>query len=199
VALQEINDYIYNHDCTKCSSYKTCNEIASRNDGTQIKCIFYGGLIANANNKDTDVIRGRRLTDLESHIFNEWQDLNCGVNDKVIDEVLKPFIINKPAKDKWFELLCFYHYQTEIYDRSLTDLRSPLDPTEAYTADPDIRRLSNQNAINTKNLINNIAGIEHIEITKNRYNYLSAQGWINEYIALKEQGELDWLEKYLTQ
>ena len=35
-------------------------------------------------------------------------------------------------KDLWFKLCCFYHAQTELYDRSLTDLRSSYDKTESY-------------------------------------------------------------------
>jgi hypothetical protein len=43
-------------------------------------------------NKDTYIIRGHRMTDLESAIFHGWQDLNCGVDDEIINEVFAPFI-----------------------------------------------------------------------------------------------------------
>lgn len=38
------------------------------------------------------VIRGRRMTDLESKIFHGWTDLLNGVSQKEIDEILKPYI-----------------------------------------------------------------------------------------------------------
>lgn len=139
---------------------------------------------------DDNMIRGRRLTDLESHIFNERQDLNYGVNNETLNEVLKPFYINKPVKDKWFELLCYYHRQTETYDRSLTNLRSPYDQAEACISHPHIRNLSTNNAIYIRRLIDKIAIAEGIQKDNNKHIYLSAQGWINEYLVLKSKNTL---------
>jgi hypothetical protein len=39
-----------------------------------------------------DIIKGRRMTDLESKIFNEWTDLLSGVDNEEIDEILKPYM-----------------------------------------------------------------------------------------------------------
>ena len=105
-------------------------------------------------------------------------------------------IQNEWYEDKWFELSCYYHYQTEMYDRSLTDMRSPHDPTEAYLCNSNIRSLSNANTFRSRKLIDNIAQTERIQRNENRHNELSAQGWIDQYIELKNSGRLDWLNKY---
>jgi len=148
------------------------------------------------NNSD-DVIRGRRLTDRESNMLN-YPDLPM-MDDKIWNEILAPFIINEPVKDKWFELLCYYNYQTEMYDRALTNLRSPYDETEAYIVEPEVRESSTINAINARKFVLQIAkqeGMGSYNSDNNKYHF-SAQGWIDEYLALKKCGKLDWLEKYM--
>jgi hypothetical protein len=39
-----------------------------------------------------DVIKGHGMTDLESNIFHGWQDLNYMIDEKVIEEAVKPFL-----------------------------------------------------------------------------------------------------------
>lgn len=39
-----------------------------------------------------DIIRGRRLTDLESHIFNEWQGLNFNISEEELNEIIDKLI-----------------------------------------------------------------------------------------------------------
>ena len=99
--------------------------------------------------------------------------------------------------DKWFQLLCYYHYQTEMYDRALTDLRSPYDVTEAYMVDPYLRNLSYANARKTRKTINSIAQIEHIQKNENKHNEFSAQGWSDQYLILYSNRQLDWFKDYI--
>lgn len=40
---------------------------------------------------DNEIIKGHRMTDLESKIFHGWQDLNI-IDDEIINEVVAPFI-----------------------------------------------------------------------------------------------------------
>lgn len=40
---------------------------------------------------ENSVVRGRRMTNLESNIFHEWQDLS-GFNQEELDRVVKPFL-----------------------------------------------------------------------------------------------------------
>jgi hypothetical protein len=39
-----------------------------------------------------DIIRGRKMTDLESKIFHGWTDLLNGVSQEELDEILEPYI-----------------------------------------------------------------------------------------------------------
>lgn len=105
-------------------------------------------------------------------------------------------------ENMWFKLCCLYHAKTELYDRTLTDLRSPYDPTEAYIIKPWVRNLSNQYAIRLRNQIIDMAHdlnlpnyiIKHNMQTKPETRMYSAQRWIDTYYFLKEQGEYDFLE-----
>lgn len=104
----------------------------------------------------------------------------------------------KPVEeDRWFHLLCYYHCQTEMYDRSITDLRSPRDNSEAYFTDPTTKGMSAIYAGKTRRFIDRIAKTEGITPGKTFYHF-SAQGWIDQYLALKKCGKIDWLDKYLS-
>lgn len=95
----------------------------------------------------------------------------------------------------WYKLCVFYHAQTEIFDRGLTDLRSPHDPTEAYIVG-EIRMHSNMYALNMRQFIREIARkLDSSGRNLNDFNYLrySAQHWIDEYYRLKEKGEYDFI------
>lgn len=105
-------------------------------------------------------------------------------------------------KDLWFKLCCFYHAQTELYDRSLTDLRSSYDRTEAYIT-AENRSLSNSYAMRVHKFVIEIARKklfipEHIiqsGFNKNQ-NHLSAQGWIDLYNQMVSNGEMNFIEEY---
>ena len=100
----------------------------------------------------------------------------------------------------WYKLLCYYYAKTELFDRGLTDLRSPYDITEAYIDEPTgtVRHLSNNYALKIRKFIVDAAiklNIPKDIINFNRFQvyHYSAQGWIDEYYRLKENGEMDFL------
>ena len=105
----------------------------------------------------------------------------------------------------WYKLCVFYHAKTEMFDRTLTDLRSPYDPTEAYIGGKSIeRRYSNSYALNLRRFIKEYIAklgipdsIVSINFDNDKYHY-SAQGWIDEYYRLKNVGEMDFIDKYIT-
>lgn len=96
----------------------------------------------------------------------------------------------------WYKLCCYYHAKTELYDRTLTDLRSPYDSTEAYIQGRE-RSLSYANARKVRQIINEVAidipeHIKSVGLNAN-CNYYSAQDWIDEYDRLVENGEMDFI------
>lgn len=100
-----------------------------------------------------------------------------------------------------FKLCCYYHAKTELHDRALTDKRSRHDPTEAYLDNYFTRSLSNKYAFELKERIIdfaekrlNIRRYEFMEMFKkqNQCHY-SAQGWIDLYNCLTENGEMEFL------
>lgn len=105
----------------------------------------------------------------------------------------------------WYKLCVFYHAKTEIFDRTLTDLRSPHDPTEAYIGGTTRERsYSNAYALKLRRFIKEFIvklripnNIISINFDHHKYNY-SAQGWIDEYYRLKDMGEMDFIDKYST-
>lgn len=95
----------------------------------------------------------------------------------------------------WYKLCVFYHAKTEIFDRGLTDLRSPYDPTEAYITG-STRRQSNAFALNLYQFILFVAkkmNLNKLNLHEFNYYRYSAQGWIDEYDRLKENGEMDFI------
>lgn len=103
-------------------------------------------------------------------------------------------------KNLWFCLCCYYHTATELYDRSLTDMRSPHDPTEAFCVG-ECHSASAVNAARTFNVVRHIANKYHIpkEIQSLGLCYggelFSAQRWIENYNYLKQNGEMDFIER----
>ena len=96
--------------------------------------------------------------------------------------------------DLWYKLCVYYHAKTELYDRTLTDLRSPYDPTEAYIQGSE-RSLSWAYARKIRRFINEMAfSISEHSLNSNT-NHLSAQDWIDEYNRLTENGEMDFIEE----
>lgn len=105
----------------------------------------------------------------------------------------------------WYKLCVFYHAKTEIFDRGLTNLRSPYDPTESYIGGATRERsYSNAYALKLRKFIKEFIvkleipnSIVSINFDHNKYHY-SAQGWIDEYYRLKDIGEMDFIDKYIT-
>lgn len=88
-----------------------------------------------------------------------------------------------------YELVVTYMALTELYDRSLTDTRSPYDSTEAYVERPFLRKRSNEYAIRLKEEMNlkyfgdDFKRIIHQNRDKN------AQWWIDEYNRLTSKNK----------
>lgn len=106
------------------------------------------------------------------------------------------------TEELWYKLLCYYHAKTELYDRTLTNLRSPYDSTEAYIVEPHVRKLSNQYSHRCRKMIEFIANCESIPFDMRRYsqykNY-SAQMYINEYERMNKLGEYKQFENIFKQ
>lgn len=106
-----------------------------------------------------------------------------------------------------FKLTCYYMAITELFDRTLTDERSEYDQTKAFIySTPIVRRLSNRYAYLTYRTITKIAKskfkipsyIFHENFKKQtKINHLSAQGWIDQYNFLCENGEMDFIKECL--
>lgn len=82
-----------------------------------------------------------------------------------------------------YSLACLYMGITEEYDRSLNDMRSRYDPTEAFLYCNEIRSESNIYAKTVRNKIIEDYHIPWKEIHDeiNKHNNYSAQYWIDEY------------------
>ena len=98
----------------------------------------------------------------------------------------------------WYKLCVYYQANTELFDRTLTDLRSPYDPTEAYIQGIE-RSFSYANARKIRRLVDEVAiGIsEHIKsmgLDAGKHHY-SAQDWIDEYNRLVDAGEMDFINE----
>lgn len=111
---------------------------------------------------------------------------------------MEPIKTNKD-KDQWFKLCCYYQASTEFYDRTLTDLKSPYDRTEAYIIGEN-RRWSILYSYEQHRRIMNVAailGIPDSIIKENGMNCgcrFSAQGWIDQYEYLVNIGEMDFMK-----
>lgn len=82
-----------------------------------------------------------------------------------------------------YRLACLYMGMTEEHDRSLTDMRSRYDPTEAFLYYNDMHSESNMYAIAVKNKIMKEYCVPWEEIHNEiyRHNNYSAQHWVDEY------------------
>lgn len=110
--------------------------------------------------------------------------------------------LNSDYEDIYFLLHVLYNAKTELYDRTLTDMRSRYDPTEAFISVHN-KKWSDWYAINlykkcrkcielaTLKPFNNEKWINY----KWRYKF-SAQGWINLYQQLLQDNRYeDWIMK----
>lgn len=103
------------------------------------------------------------------------------------------------ADNLWYKLCVYYQAKTELFDRTLTDLRSPYDSTEAYIQGRE-RSLSDENANRIRRFVDEVAiGIPaHIKsrgLNDGKYRY-SAQDWIDEYNRLVDAGEMDFINEF---
>lgn len=80
-------------------------------------------------------------------------------------------------------LACLYMGITEEYDRSLTDMRSNHDSTEAFLYCNEIRSESNRYAAFVRNKIMKDYCVlcKEIQSEIRRHNNYSVQHWIDEY------------------
>ena len=92
----------------------------------------------------------------------------------------------KLIADNLYKAACEYMAKTELHDRSLTDMRSQHDPTEAFICGR-VRSLSNAFAHNLRREIAKKYNIMSFELMEeiNRHKSYSAQMWIDEYERLQ--------------
>lgn len=111
--------------------------------------------------------------------------------------------------DIYFKFVCFYQAITELYDRGLTNERSPYDKTEAYFggisreykkySDWYGERLYNQIVEYIRNITNQPFDIRRWK--KEIRQQYSAQGWINVFEHFKSENDeiiMDMIEKILN-
>lgn len=134
------------------------------------------------------------MKDIDDECKYLLSDLHCSLTNEFVQLDEKEYI--------WYKLCCYYHAKTEIFDRGLTELRSPYDPTEAYI-DGRTRSYSNAYALKLRKFIKEIIiklnipnNIISINFDYNKYHF-SAQGWIDEYYRLHDAGEMDFIEYYI--
>lgn len=129
----------------------------------------------------------------------------CRAIQKNIDKISIKTDVNfwgNDIENICFKLACYYMAITELFDRTLTDKRSKYDKTEAFICNGTDRSLSNQHAAYRFKYITKFAEndlkIPHQIFIKNfrnqiKINHLSAQGWIDQYNFLCENGEMDFI------
>lgn len=90
--------------------------------------------------------------------------------------------------DEYYFYACEYKAKTELYDRELTNCRSPWDKTSAFLDSPRVKRLSNEYAAQLRKYYSEICGgtWRFINNEIHKHNIYTAQKWINEYYRLKE-------------
>lgn len=99
---------------------------------------------------------------------------------------------------------CLYNAKTEIFDRRLTDRRDRYDPTSAYIGySQEVKNASNYFALSLylwcRKKIEQETGrpfdAHKWKESIKRYWNLSAQGWIDLYEYLVENGEFDEIDE----
>lgn len=108
------------------------------------------------------------------------------------------------TEDLYFKYHCFYNAKVELYDRTLTDERDRYDPTSAFIGYTTmVRSYSQSYAYSlflwcvrniediTKQPFSNVLWKECVK----KYLRLSAQGWIDLYEHLVENGEMKFILK----
>ena len=80
-----------------------------------------------------------------------------------------------------YKAAVWYMAKTELYDRSLTDERSPYDPTEAFVIYPPYKRLSNLYALELRKQIREYIDWIYVQSEIKKHTRYSAQKWVDEY------------------
>lgn len=95
--------------------------------------------------------------------------------------------ISKLIADNLYKAACEYMAKTELYDRSLTDMRSQHDPTEARLVLEYERRRSNAYSLSLRVEVSKKYCITPFELGEEigRHRSYSAQMWIDEYERLQ--------------
>lgn len=96
------------------------------------------------------------------------------------------YIENLPStENKTYKAACEYMARIELFDRSLTDIRNPHNPTEAFIQGKE-RSASNVIALKVRNGVIRKYHIKSEDLTKeiHRHPWYSAQKWIDEYDRL---------------
>lgn len=126
------------------------------------------------------------------------QSIDFGTNKRSIRgiEQLKQCIneFESIYDDVYFQVHCLYGAKTELYDRTLTDMRSPFDITETFIIDEPAKTLSNLYAKNLyekcRGYLQAITGkpfdIKHWQ----KYWNCSAQGNIETFNQLVKDGKI---------
>ena len=111
---------------------------------------------------------------------------------------------NDIFNDIYFKMHCLYNAKTEIYDRTLRDMRDRYDPTSAYiNCSYEVRSASNQYAYSLylwcRKKITQETGrsfdVHKWKDSISGYWNLSAQGWIDLYEYLVENGEFNEIDE----
>lgn len=109
-------------------------------------------------------------------------------------------------EDIYFKFVCFYQAMTELYDRGLTDERSPYDKTEAYFYGFSREYNKKWSDWYAWRLYNCIAEYIRVNVdsyfdvkrwNKQKQKRYSAQGWIDMFEYFKKQKDeiiLDMIE-----
>jgi hypothetical protein len=92
------------------------------------------------------------------------------------------------AIDEYYFYACEYMAKTELYDRTLTNERSPFDSTSALLSNGRLRRISYEYCLKLRKYFTEICGgtFGFIREEINKHGYYTAQMWIDEYFRLKE-------------
>ena len=157
---------------------------------------------------------GRKLTEEEIKRIEENAKRSKEINTGSV-EVLKrygidlmPNTFNQSCLEKEriiFKLACIYQAKTELYDRTLTSRRSLYDPTEAFLDNGFVRSQSNKYARTLRETIVEFARLK-LDIPTDEFRksfnqieksyHYTAQGWIDVYNHFKENGEMEFFEKW---
>ena len=100
--------------------------------------------------------------------------------------------IIKDTDTETYKMACEYMAKTEVYDRTLTDARSPWDKTEAFIdISPRIRHFSRVYAGNLRKYYEELCGGSWRPIQEEiiKHSKYSAQQWIDEYNRLTGKSE----------